>query len=53
MAKAGGVRGIAGIKERTHLVESILGPNVYTGANYSPHPYYWPHAGQWVRLFHA
>jgi hypothetical protein len=44
-------RGIADLRERTRIVEEVLGKGVYTGANYSPHPHYWPHAGQWVRLF--
>jgi hypothetical protein len=44
-------RGIDQLKERTVIVERVLGKGVYTGANYSPHPQYWPHVGQWVRLF--
>ncbi len=44
-------RGIDPLKERTAIVERVLGKGVFTGANYSPHPQYWPHVGQWVRLF--
>jgi hypothetical protein len=44
-------RGIDDLKARTEIVEHVLGTNVFTGANYAPHPYYWPRVGQWVRLF--
>lgn len=44
-------RGIDELKERTDIVEKVLGEGAYTGANYSPHPQYWPKVGQWVRLF--
>ncbi len=44
-------RGIDQLNERTAIVEKVLGKGVFTGANYSPHPQYWPHAGQWWRLF--
>ena len=44
-------RGIDELKARTETVERVLGTNVFTGANYAPHPYYWPDVGQWVRLF--
>lgn len=44
-------RGIDDLKARTAIVEKTLGTNVFTGANYAPHPHYWPRAGQWVRLF--
>ncbi|MBI3463132.1 MAG: hypothetical protein HY000_08755 [Planctomycetes bacterium] len=44
-------RGIDQLKDRTEIVEKVLGKGVYTGANYSPHPQYWPHVGQWWRLF--
>lgn len=39
------------LAKRTRIVEKILGPGVYTGANFSPHSQYWPRFGQWVRLF--
>jgi hypothetical protein len=38
-------------KQRTDILESELGKHVSVGANYSPHPYYWPKEGQWVRAF--
>jgi hypothetical protein len=44
-------RGIDELKTRTEIVERVLGTNVFTGANYAPHPHYWPRVGQWVRLF--
>jgi hypothetical protein len=44
-------RGIDDLKTRTEIVERVLGTNVFTGANYAPHPHYWPRVGQWVRLF--
>jgi hypothetical protein len=44
-------RGIDELKARTEIVERVLGTNVFTGANYAPHPQYWPRVGQWVRLF--
>ncbi|MER3415552.1 MAG: hypothetical protein C4297_04975 [Gemmataceae bacterium] len=39
------------IKERTDIIESILPKGATVGANYSPHPHYWPKEGQWVRAF--
>jgi hypothetical protein len=47
----GADRDIQKLSQRTAIVEKVLGPGVYTGANYSPHPQYWPHFGQWVRAF--
>jgi len=44
-------RGIDELKARTEIVERMLGTNVFTGANYGPHPHYWPRVGQWVRMF--
>ncbi len=44
-------KGIEKLARRTRTVEKVLGPGVYTGANYSPHSQYWPRFGQWVRLF--
>jgi hypothetical protein len=44
-------RGIEPMKERTAIVQRVLGPDVATGANYSPHPHYWPKVGPWVRVF--
>jgi hypothetical protein len=44
-------RGIDGLAQRTAIVEGTLGKDVRVGANFSPHPHYWPHAGQWWRTF--
>ncbi len=44
-------RAIAHYKERTDLLEANLPKGIVTGANYSPHPYYWPKEGQWIRAF--
>jgi hypothetical protein len=44
-------RGIAHYKERTDILEAHLPKGILTGANYSPHPYYRPTEGQWVRAF--
>lgn len=38
-------------KERTQILEEVFGKHITVGANYSPHPYYWPKEGQWVRAF--
>ncbi|NSW56216.1 MAG: beta-galactosidase trimerization domain-containing protein [Armatimonadetes bacterium] len=39
------------LKERTEAIQAKSGGRVYTGANYSPHPVYWPREQQWVRPF--
>ncbi len=44
-------RAIAHYKERTDILEANLPKGIVTGANYSPHPYYWPKEGQWIRAF--
>jgi hypothetical protein len=44
-------RSIDEMAERTHIVEEVMGPGVHTGANYTPHPDYYPVAGPWVRMF--
>jgi hypothetical protein len=44
-------KAIAEYKERTDILEANLGKEISIGANYSPHPYYWPKEGQWVRAF--
>jgi len=36
---------------KTKWVEKYFGPEVHTGANYSPHPFYWPHPYAWVEAF--
>jgi hypothetical protein len=38
-------------KERTDILQNSLSKEISVGANYSPHPYYWPKEGQWVRAF--
>jgi hypothetical protein len=38
-------------KKRTDILEANLPKGVGIGANYSPHPYYWPKEGQWIRAF--
>ena len=40
-------------RERTAILEDAFGMgNVWVGANYSPHPYYYPAPRQWMRTFH-
>jgi hypothetical protein len=39
------------LKDRTDILEGNLGKHITCGANYSPHPHYWPKEGQWVRAF--
>jgi hypothetical protein len=36
---------------KTKWVEKYFGSEVRTGANYSPHPFYWPHPYSWVEVF--
>ncbi|MCS7254218.1 MAG: hypothetical protein RMK18_11225 [Armatimonadota bacterium] len=41
-------------RERTERLERLFGfGNVFIGANYSPHPYYYPTPRQWIRAFHT
>jgi hypothetical protein len=44
-------KALAELKERTDILEANLGKHLTIGANYSPHPYYWPKEGQWARAF--
>jgi hypothetical protein len=44
-------QGLKAYKERTDVLEANLPKGIYCGANYSPHPYYWPREGQWIRAF--
>jgi hypothetical protein len=44
-------RSIDQMAERTRIVEQVMGKTVRTGANYAPHPQYFPTAGAWVRMF--
>ena len=39
------------LKKRTEEIQAESGGRVHTGANYSPHPVYWPREQQWVRPF--
>jgi len=39
------------LKAKTDEVRKESAGEVFTGANYSPHPYYWPKESQWVRPF--
>ena len=43
--------GIDRLKERTDILEKRLPEGALIGANYSPHPFYWPHYGQWISVF--
>jgi len=38
------------LKERTDILRKNL-PNALVGANYSPHPFFWPEVNQWVSVF--
>lgn len=39
------------LKEKTEKITRESGGAMRTGANYSPHPYYWPVEYQWIRPF--
>jgi len=43
--------GIERLRQRTQILEEGLPKGVLIGANYSPHPHYYPHYFQWVELF--
>lgn len=43
--------GIERLKQRTRVLEEGLPKGALIGANYSPHPHYYPHYFQWVELF--
>jgi hypothetical protein len=44
-------RAIEEMAARTRIVEEVLGKQVRTGANYAPHPDYFPLSGPWLRMF--
>ncbi len=44
-------RGIDALAQLTRVAEEVIGPGVHVGANFSPHPQYFPTAGKWVRPF--
>lgn len=44
-------RALESYKRRTEILEANLPKGIGVGANYSPHPYYWPKEGQWIRAF--
>jgi len=44
-------RGIAALQAQTKAIEAAFPPGVLVGANYSPHPYYWPREETYVRVF--
>jgi len=43
--------GIEGLKTRTARIRKHLGDDILIGANFSPHPYFWPHQRQWIDVF--
>ena len=43
--------GIDALKKRVQILEEGLPKGALIGANYSPHPHYWPHYFQWIELF--
>ena len=43
--------GLEGVREITDRIRSVFGPEILIGANFSPHPFCWPHVRQWVDVF--
>ena len=43
--------GLASLHERTDRIRRLFGDDILIGANFSPHPFLWPHVHQWVDTF--
>ncbi|MCC7106925.1 MAG: hypothetical protein IT307_17465, partial [Chloroflexi bacterium] len=39
------------VAEGVRLIRQTFGDEISVGANFSPHPYFWPLSAQWVSLF--
>jgi hypothetical protein len=43
--------GLDGLRETTDRIRRLFGQDILIGANFSPHPFLWPHVRQWVDVF--
>jgi hypothetical protein len=43
--------GLEGLRQMTDRIRRIFGEDILIGANFSPHPFYWPNTSQWVDVF--